>query len=392
MSYNQAILAVCDSGMKNIGTKLTLKNNDIRRFASDSTLNFIRIMFDNAEGAREGENIEALHDMRVASRRLRECFQIFQSFYATKKLAKIVSRVKEVTRILGIPREMDVNVSLLKTYKPRRSLLLRTTYEYLREIFEFEQRRHHKKMRKDFDKLDLRTLESDLIQFAKTALTKSPNSHLLADTDQHAELEAFLPQTIQILREKAAPILAFQSFPFPSASQASDDEALHRLRIQVKKFRYCLEILNPLHASRFEKGIELAKELQEVLGKIHDLVVLTGRLNIHRVHLMERSRAYLTRGCQQIVGDLGELKASLLPRVDPAHKAFVDELCQLLPLETKSPVLDPRPMKIEKSGQETLDVERPSATSTPGRRSDLLTSTQSAEQEKASAKSGAGGA
>ena len=38
--------------MKNTRTKLRLKNNDIRCFASDSALNFLRVMFDNADGGR----------------------------------------------------------------------------------------------------------------------------------------------------------------------------------------------------------------------------------------------------------------------------------------------------------------------------------------------------
>ena len=198
-----------------------------------------------------------------------------------------------------------------------------------------------------------------------------------------------MQQTTQVLQEKAAPILAFQSFP--AAPQASDDDSLHSLRINVKKCRYSLEILNPLHGSRFEKGIELAKELQEILGKIHDLAVLIGRLNTHVIHLMEKARSHLATGCQRIVGNLGELKQSLVPQVEPAYKAFVDELCQLLPLETKSAGLDPSRLKMEKSSQETLNMERRNAATLPAERAaDLLTSTQSSNRETARVNAGGG--
>jgi CHAD domain-containing protein len=90
-----------------------LQHNGIRRLAYDSALNFIGTMFENAAGAKESENVEHLHDMRVASRRLRECFQVFGSFYDAGRLNEILTQVKKVTRILGIPREMDVNVGLL---------------------------------------------------------------------------------------------------------------------------------------------------------------------------------------------------------------------------------------------------------------------------------------
>jgi CHAD domain len=100
--------------------RLILQHNDIGRLARDSALNFVGIMFENATGAKESQNTEHLHDMRVASRRLRECFRIFGSFYAGGKLDKILARVKQVTRILGIPREMDVHVALLQVTKRSR--------------------------------------------------------------------------------------------------------------------------------------------------------------------------------------------------------------------------------------------------------------------------------
>ena len=162
--------------------ELILRDKDIRRLACDSALNFIGIMFENAAGAKESENFDHLHDMRVASRRLRECFRIFNSFYTSGKLNKILTRVKKVTRILGIPREMDVNVALLRAYKAKSFPVVQTTHEYLLEIFEFERARRRQKMLKAFDKLNLKTLQSDLTQFAQTISSQSQVPHLLADT------------------------------------------------------------------------------------------------------------------------------------------------------------------------------------------------------------------
>jgi CHAD domain-containing protein len=306
--------------------KLQLVDNDIRRFAADSALHFIDVMFQNAEGTRRGEDPESLHDMRVASRRLRESIRLFGRYFPPKKTDKTVSAVKKVTRILGIPREMDVNVASLRAYKPKRSQLVRTTHEYLLEVFEFEQARRRERMLEAFDKLDLKTLEVALVQFARSASDKSPEPSLLHDFPRDAEINAFLDQAVQGLDGKAAPILDFH--PTPDLAGASDEE-LHRLRISVKKYRYCLEILSPLFPDQLEKGIDLAKKLQEVLGQIHDLAVLIGHLNTHRLHLIEENRSFLEKGCQKVVEGLTAKKESLRPQVGPAYATFLNELHKL---------------------------------------------------------------
>lgn len=317
-----------------INHELILNNNDIRRLACDSALKFIGIMFENVTGTQQSKNIDHLHDMRVASRKLRECFRIFSSFYVSGKPNKLLKRVKKVTRILGIPREMDVNVALLRAYKARSSPVAQTTHEYLLEIFEFEQARRRQKMLRAFDKLKLKALQSDLTHFAQTASSQSQTPHLLADMRQIDEARAFMNHATQILEKRAAAILSFQhAF---SASQVNRDEEFHLLRIKVKKCRYCLEMLHPLYMNQFEKSIGLAKELQDVLGQFHDIAVLIRILNIHRVHLMETNRIHLVKGCQQIVADLGELRTQLVPRVAPTYDSFLLELGHILNVGSKS--------------------------------------------------------
>ncbi len=318
--------------------KLQLMDNNIRRFAVDSTLHFIEAMFKNAEGVQRGEDPEHLHDMRVASRRLRESIRLFGRYYPVKKADKTMSVVKKVTRTLAIPREMDVNVASLRAYKPRRSQLIRTAREYLLEVFEFEQARRRKKMLKSFDKLDLEALRTALVQLARSATEKSPQPTLLHDVPQDAELKAFLDQAIKALQERAAPVLAFRSTP--DQSSASDEE-LHRLRINVKKYRYCLEILAPLFSERLRSGIELAKILQEVLGQIHDLGALIGHLDTHCAQLKEKKRSLLAKGCQQVVTELAAKKQSLLPQVGPAYTYFLNELHKISTID--SALLTPHP-------------------------------------------------
>src|SRR5262245_5331813 len=60
--------------------------------------------------ARQGEDLEALHDMRVWSRRLQEVLEIFAFCFPAKVYDKIYGSARQVTKALGRAREADVAV------------------------------------------------------------------------------------------------------------------------------------------------------------------------------------------------------------------------------------------------------------------------------------------
>ena len=64
----------------------------------------------------EQEDIEAVHRMRVASRRLRAALDAFESCIDPKDFLKINRRVKKLADSLGIVRDTDVMISGLRAY------------------------------------------------------------------------------------------------------------------------------------------------------------------------------------------------------------------------------------------------------------------------------------
>lgn len=67
-------------------------------------------------GARAGEDPEELHDMRVASRRLRAAVDAFAGCYHGKEFKRIVRQTKELTGALGAVRDRDVLLERLEAY------------------------------------------------------------------------------------------------------------------------------------------------------------------------------------------------------------------------------------------------------------------------------------
>jgi CHAD domain-containing protein len=318
-----------------MSSKIQSKDLDIRRFSSEQACHFVEAIFENAPGARSGENLECLHDMRVASRRLRETLQLFGMFYRPSRLRKTLDQAKKMTRILGLPREMDVNLSLLQEFEGDSDPVVRTTHEHLLETFERKQAKLRKKMHKTLDALNLKSLRAQWINFAQTALLAPKPQSMLSGIQREFESEAYLRQTTAILRHKAVPLLAFRSTPLHSQT----DENLHRLRIVLKKLRYALEIYDPLHDHRFEKAIQSAKELQEVLGKVHDYSVLIEQLQAHKIDLQGKSRLRLPAGCERVIEFFEKRKNCLYPLLEPSYTTMTKELSTVL--TPKSPLQFP---------------------------------------------------
>ncbi len=67
-------------------------------------------------GTRAGTDSEELHDMRVASRRLRAAVEAFAVCYRGKEFARVVKQTKELTDALGGVRDSDVLLARMEAY------------------------------------------------------------------------------------------------------------------------------------------------------------------------------------------------------------------------------------------------------------------------------------
>ena len=71
-------------------------------------------MLSNLDGTRAGNDIEALHDMRVASRRLRAALSVFAAAFPPKPFRAIEKEVARVTDALGAVRDADVQIEFMQ--------------------------------------------------------------------------------------------------------------------------------------------------------------------------------------------------------------------------------------------------------------------------------------
>ncbi len=62
------------------------------------------------------EDIERLHDMRVATRRLRAALEVFEPCFPRRELKPILEQVKELADALGERRDRDVAIAVLSGF------------------------------------------------------------------------------------------------------------------------------------------------------------------------------------------------------------------------------------------------------------------------------------
>ena len=70
-------------------------------------------VFEHAEGVLDLDDTERVHDMRVATRRLRAAMEVFEPCFPRKRHRKALKRVKALADALGERRDRDVTIGLL---------------------------------------------------------------------------------------------------------------------------------------------------------------------------------------------------------------------------------------------------------------------------------------
>jgi CHAD domain-containing protein len=73
-------------------------------------------LFDHAEGVLDTSDIERVHDMRVATRRLRAVLEIYEPCFSRKALADVLADVKALADALGERRDPDVHLAQLEEF------------------------------------------------------------------------------------------------------------------------------------------------------------------------------------------------------------------------------------------------------------------------------------
>jgi CHAD domain-containing protein len=248
-------------------------------------------MLSHESGTRQDTDVEALHDMRVASRRLREAFEMFDFCFPAKSYQKLYRRIKQVTRALGEARNADVAMAYFNQLSASTDdILVHVALEDLLRRLARSRRRARQRLVRGLDQCNVQKLPGELAQVF-SRIEAMPVRYQRGPR-----------QSIGLARR----LLAQRVREFLAASAAvtgeTDEANLHKVRIAVKKLRYAVEALDYAVGERVTGNLKTLKQFQEALGEVHDRDVFAGivRGRLEKLHAQPHS-TLLRNGLQAVL-------------------------------------------------------------------------------------------
>ena len=220
----------------------------------------------------QGNDVEAVHDMRVASRRLHEALRLGTQMAGVKLPKALVKPIRDARNALSGVRDLDVMIERLRAETPRASGAKAVARQEVLQLLGDQRAKQLRKMRRRLAKLKLGLFLTEFEPRLKDKLWQPWNKRIGAaqgQTDPEADacfLRALAEREAQWEQEAHA------------AATSQQDVDLHRARIAAKKVRYLLELGGACGLGQFRSRIRRLRSVQDALGRWHDFMVIEHRL------------------------------------------------------------------------------------------------------------------
>lgn len=213
---------------------------------------------------------DIIHDVRVAFRKLISFCTIFEDYLNRDWKKKYFPELKEILKVLGGLRDFDVmeqNIKgffVAKDYDPQR-------FVGLQEIFSA---RHQEKLDAVTEYFSSKRYKEFLFDIQKSLKEDGLCCPVL---ERGEKVKAYRPKHIlaDILQKCFSQIMAYREW---FGGLYIPEPMLHRLRITFKELRYALDFFREDIGHSEEILIGECKELQDLIGDLHDKVVLIGQM------------------------------------------------------------------------------------------------------------------
>jgi CHAD domain-containing protein len=191
-----------------------------------------RKMCEHEPGTRVGDDPEELHDMRVATRRLRAAYLLFEPYFDDKAMGRFNKRLRSTGRMLGAVRDLDVLLGKAERYQAEE-------------------------------------------------LAGGPGLEpLIAAWHEQRDQERNPGQPVPYQARHIAPHLLMSRYEDVRAYECVLPDAplttYHQLRITCKKLRYALEFFRDLLGDGAGGLIKKVTAMQDLLGDVQDASVAEG--------------------------------------------------------------------------------------------------------------------
>lgn len=221
-------------------------------------------LIDEAVAARTrleaGSDDEALHDFRVALRRLRSVMQAFRPYIDPQVSRKLRRRLRNLARATNSARDTEVQVLWVEARREALTPMERVGAKwFLERLIEKREEDYELSLQaidRRFPKIERRVRKSLRAAAADPEVKSSehPNFALA--------LEALIGDHTATLERRLAAV-----------GGPGDEAAAHATRISAKRLRYLMELVER-EVRPAKSAIKYLKDIQDILGDLHDAQVV----------------------------------------------------------------------------------------------------------------------
>lgn len=235
--------------------------------ARKTLLYHLQKMMLHEPGTRDGEDPEELHDMRVATRRMRAALRVFQAYLDMEEYKPFLKAMRETGSELGAVRDLDVFMIKTQTYIDGLPPEDRQGLDPLVRAWRAERARARAEL--------LGYLDSERYQRFKErfeAFLRVPGAGAGRTIGGDGEP---LPNRVGdvlpgVIFDRLAHVKAYDG---PISQPDAPLAVFHQLRITSKGLRYTLEFFQEVLGPDSKPLIDRTKRVQDHLGDLQDAVV-----------------------------------------------------------------------------------------------------------------------
>ena len=223
-------------------------------------------------GTRLGEDIEELHDMRVATRRMRAAVPVFGDYLDSKRMKPFVKGLRRTGRALGAVRDLDVFGEKMRAYLDTLPAEQQGALDPLLAVWEAECETARDRMLEYLDSDRYLRFKQRFGEFLQT-----PGAGALPVLSEAGEPRPHRLRHVVpiVVYDRLAHVWAYDEW---GTGPNVPLERLHQLRIAVKRLRYTLEFFQEVLGPEAGDVIDECKALQDHLGDLQDAGVASNLL------------------------------------------------------------------------------------------------------------------
>jgi CHAD domain-containing protein len=216
-----------------------------------------------------GDDPDALHDMRVASRRLQQMLDLLYPKPRPPELRRLRRQIRRCRRVLGDVRNCDVLLGHVEKSLGRKRSARRQAWTAVQHYLLLRRSESFLRAMRRFGKVNLAVFYVNLKEFlAQDKQHSHPSEH-----GHHGAAAARPAFSQHIGRALQSVWTAFEDQVTLSHGD-SRPAVIHGARIATKRLRYLLEVFHEFDVAGSAEALAWLRELQQHLGEWHDVEVL----------------------------------------------------------------------------------------------------------------------